>query len=224
MQLQGKVINFLGDSITEGSGMQGCMHLRYHQVIKRDYGLKEANIYGIGGSRLAHQIRVSAKPRYDLCFAGRADTMDVDADMVVVYGGVNDYIHGDAPFGKDGDVTPDTFVGAVHYLMQFLKNTYKNKPIVFMTPARCYFKGVSCNEVSTYPCKKPDARPLLDYVRVIKETGKALDVPVLDLYNQLGIDPNIEEDYNQYTVDGLHFNQFGHAAIAKCLGAFLENL
>ena len=37
------------------------------------------------------------------------------------------------------------------------------------------------NGVSTYPCKKPDARPLLDYVRVIKETGKAFDIPVLDL-------------------------------------------
>jgi lysophospholipase L1-like esterase len=224
MQLQDKVVNFLGDSITEGTGMQGQLQLRYHQIVKRELGLKEANIYGIGGSRLAHQMRPSARPRWDLCFVGRADTMDVNADMVVVYGGVNDWIHGDAPFGKWGDNTPDTFCGAVYYLMRFLKNTYANKPIIFMTPARCLFNGISSNGVSTHPYKHPDCKPLIEYVNVIKQTGETFQISVLDLYDGLGIDPNNEEDNKKYTVDGLHFNAAGHAAIAEYLKEFIQKL
>ena len=224
MEMQGKTVNFLGDSITEGKCMEDKLHLCYHQLVKENLGLKQANVYGIGGSRLAHQRRASANPRFDLCFAGRANTMDVNADMVVVYGGVNDWIHGDAPFGEIGDTTPDTFCGAVYFLMRFLCTTYKKKPIVFMTPARCYFRGISCYGVSTHEYKQADAKPLLDYVNVIKETAKRFPVSVLDLYDGLGVDPNDENDYKTYTADGLHFNEFGHAKIAEKLGEFLLNL
>ena len=56
--------------------------------------LKKVNNYGIGGTRIAHQNVPSEKPRYDLCFCGRAYNMERNADIIVVYGGVNDYIHG----------------------------------------------------------------------------------------------------------------------------------
>ncbi len=224
MQLQGKIVNFLGDSITEGAGMQGKMHLRYHQVIQRDCGLKTANVYGVGGTRFAYQTKPSPSPKWDLYFPGRAITMDTSADIVVVYGGVNDYIHGDAPFGQTGDTQPTTFCGAVRYLMEYLKNTYKGKPIVFMSPARCYYQGVSCLQVSPRECKHPDSKPLQAYVDVIKRTGEALSIPVLDLYDALGIDPSNAEDYQKYTVDGLHFNEFGHAVIAQKLKEFLLSL
>lgn len=39
--------------------------------------------------------------------------MDRNCDIVVVYGGVNDYAHGDAPIGTPEDTTPSTFYGAV---------------------------------------------------------------------------------------------------------------
>lgn len=42
--------------------------------------LGKVNNYGIGGTRLAHQVRPSEKPRYDLCFCGRAYEMDTTAD------------------------------------------------------------------------------------------------------------------------------------------------
>lgn len=224
MQLQGKIVNFLGDSITEGVGVQTCLQLRYHQVMKRNYRLKEANVYGIGGSRLAHQRMPSAKPRWDLCFAGRAATMAENADMVVVYGGVNDWFHGDAPFGVVSDTTPSTFCGAVRYLMNYLKSAYANKPIIFMTPARCCFNGISSNGISSHEYKQADAKPLKAYVEAIQQIGECCGVYVLDLYDGLGIDPNNPADKEQYTVDGLHFNAAGHAAIADRLGEFLSKL
>ena len=51
--------------------------------------------------------------------------------------------------------------------------------------------------------KLPDAKPLLFYVETIKETAKQFDIPVLDLYHTLGIDPHNEEQRLGLTVDGL---------------------
>ena len=224
MKLEGLTVNFLGDSITEGTGVINVAENRYDNRLKRMYNLGVINNYGIGGTRLAHQEKPSDKPRYDLCFCGRAYNMDPGADLIVVYGGVNDYIHGDAYFGRMEDRTPETFCGAVYFLMELLKTLYPGTPVVFMTPAHCHFRGVSDSEVSPRPVKKPDAKPLAEYVRVIKERGKELGIPVLDLFENLGIDPNNEEEMTLYTEDGLHFNDYGHAYIARALGDFLTAL
>lgn len=224
MKLEGKIIDFLGDSITEGVGVTDRSNNRYDNVLKKACKLKAIYNYGIGGTRLAHQSAPSEKPRYDLCFCGRAYDLNPDADIIVVYGGVNDYIHGDAPIGKFGDETPATFYGAVRFLMNLLKTTYPGKVIVFMAPARLCYDGMNGLAPSNRPMKKPDALPLYSYVEIIKKTAALFDIPVLDLYNELGIDPMQEEDKVKYTDDGLHFNDAGHHIIAKCLQQFLEAL
>ena len=72
--------------------------------------------------------------------------------------------------------------------------------------------------------KKPDAKPLAEYVKVVKARGAELGIPVLDLYENLGIDPNNEEDMARYTEDGLHFNDDGHEILARVLGDFLTSI
>ncbi|MBQ8310035.1 MAG: SGNH/GDSL hydrolase family protein [Clostridia bacterium] len=224
MKLEGKIINFLGDSITEGVGVADRANNRYDNILKKECKLKATYNYGIGGTRLAHQSVPSEKPRHDLCFCGRAYDLNRDADIVVVYGGINDYIHGDAPVGQPGDKTPATFCGAVWFLMHLLREEFGEKPIVFMTPAHCCFNGVIDSNPSTRAIKRADAMPVIGYVNIIKETAKQFDIAVLDLYHNLGIDPNNAEEREKYTSDGLHFNDAGHHILAKVLKEFLEAL
>lgn len=225
MNIQGFKVNFLGDSITEGAGVTDCANCRYDNRLAAMLRLSAVNNYSISGTRLAHQIHPSEKPRYDLCFCGRAYDMDTTADMVIVYGGVNDYIHGDAPFGEIGDTTPATFCGGVYFLMHYLRETYGDKPIIFMTPARCFLrKEVDDRVVSTHAKKLPGGKPLVAYVDVILETAKKFDIPVLDLYRNLGLDPHDPECFDTYTTDGLHFNDAGHAILAQRLKEFIETL
>lgn len=223
MELQGKIINFLGDSITEGIGVNDQRN-RYDNIIRREYGLLENRNYGVAGTRIAHQSVPSHVPRYDLCFCGRAYLMNPDADAVVVFGGVNDYIHGDAPFGTMDDATPATYCGAVNFLMNYLKTAYEGKPIVFITPAHMCLRGVTDSIVSPRPIKKPDSKPLKAYVEVIKDIGKHLDVPTLDLFEKFPIDPNDAEQSKRYTADGLHLNDEAHLILAKIIGDFLLSL
>lgn len=225
MNIQGFKVNFLGDSITEGVGVEDIANCRYDNRLAAMCQLSATNNYGIGGTRLAHQIHPSEKPRHDLCFCGRVYNMDTTADMVIVYGGVNDYIHGDAPFGEMGDTTPATFCGAVYFLMNYLRENYPQKPLVFMTPARCCFlKELDDMKPSTHAPQQSDRRPLLPYVDVILETGKKFDIPVLDMYRTLGLDPHDPQCFDTYTTDGLHFNDAGHAVIAQRLKEFIDSI
>lgn len=224
MNIKGFKVNFLGDSITEGSGVENQEN-RYDNRIFKMCELSAANRYAISGSRIAHQVHPSEKPRYDLCFCGRAYDMDETADMVIVYGGVNDFIHGDAPFGEIGDTTPATYCGGVYFLMNYLRETYGNKPIIFMTPARMFLrKEVSDLIPSTHAKKLTKGKPLIDYVEVILQTSKQFDIHILNLYKELGIDPHNPEDFETYTMDGLHFNDIGHEKIANLLKNFIESI
>ena len=219
------VVNFLGDSITFGVGVSDLQNGRYDHRIAKMLEPAKINNYSVNGSRLAHQSFPSAKPWYDLCFCGRAYEMDANADMVIVFGGVNDYIHGDAPFGEAGDTTPATFCGGVYYLMNYLREIYGDKPIIFMTPARCFLRHeVDDLYPSVHAAKRVPGKPLKAYADVISETAKQFDIRVLDLYNNLGIDPHIPEQFEKYTTDGLHLNDEGHALLAQKLKELIESM
>ena len=224
MNVKGYKVNFLGDSITEGSGLTD-MNDCYFNIVSDALGFSKVNNYSIGGTRLAHQSRPSIRPRYDLCFCGRAYDMDHSADMVIVYGGVNDYFHGDAPFGEIGDVIADTYCGAVYFLMNYLRETYGERPIIFLTPARAFLRHeIDDRFPSTHATKRIEGKPLVDYADVIIETAKQFGIHVLDLYRDLGINPLDPEDFEKYTVDGLHFNAEGHKVLANKLKDFIETL
>ena len=223
MELKGKRVAFLGDSITQGAGVNDINN-RYDNVMKRECELVEVFNYGIGGTRIAYQSKPSSWPCHDLYFCGRAYLIPERSDIVIVYGGANDYLHGDAPVGEIGDTSPATFAGAIRFLMDYLSTRFKDKTVVFLTPARMCIGDVDGSAPSTYPGKKPGGSPLEDYRNIIKETAKIYDLPVFDTYDMLGIDPTIDEDKEKYTSDGLHFNDAGHAILAKKLAEFISAL
>ena len=222
MNLEGLKINFLGDSITEGHGTSGADKI-YHALLKEDAKLAEARNYGIGGTRFAVQKGTDARPKDDYVdvnsFCERFDKMDDDADVVVVFGGTNDYGHGDAQMGSFYDTTPDTFYGACHYLFKGLIKKYMGKPIVIMTPLH------RTEEYWVPSPKLPGTYGILrDYVNIIREVAECYGLPVLDLYATSAMQPEIDEIRDAYIPDGLHPNDKGHEVIAKMLKKFLETL
>lgn len=228
MNLEGKIVNFLGDSITEGVGVTDIENERYDNVIKKICNLKKVNNYGISGTRIAYQAKPSEEPRYDLYFCGRAYDLDKNADITVVYGGINDYMHGDALFGNLSDKTPGTFCGAVEFLMTILKELYHDTKIVFLTPAHSrfeYFKGVVDETKPSIMDNKPsDAKPVEEYVNVIVKKGMEHNIPVLNLFEKLPVNPNKKTDREKYTVDGLHLNPSGNKVLAETIIKFLKSL
>ena len=220
MELKGKTINFLGDSITEGAGTSGPEKI-YPAVIARNEGLKVARNYGIGGTRIARQTGKSAEEKFDLDFCMRVDEMDPHADAVVVFGGTNDWGHGDAFLGCMNDRTPWTFYGALHFLYARLYERYPESEIVVATPLHRVGEENPGRRRERHPAVHP---PLSTYVEIIREVARYYALPVLDLYATSGIQPNLAACRERYCPDGLHPNDAGHAILARKIAAFLKCL
>lgn len=219
MDFKGKKAVFLGDSITEGHGTSGAEHI-YVSLMKQRLGLSDVVNYGIGGTRIAKQQIPSAVARHDLDFVSRADEMDEDADLVVVFGGTNDFGHGDAPFGKLSDRTADTFCGACHVLFEKLMNKYPQAQIVVMTPLHRSNEDNPRGDGN----KPEDVATLSEYVDCIKVIARGFSIPVLDLFAVSGIQPKLEIMREHFCPDGLHPNDAGHIRIADRLEGFLKTL
>ena len=218
MDIKGLKINFLGDSITEGVGVSDVDHT-YWSILGRESGATVRG-YGVSGTRFAKQIKPSDEPRYDLNFIMRAQEMDDDADVVVVFGGTNDFGHGDAPIGDPTDRTADTFWGACHTLFSDLINKYPAATIVVMTPLH----RSNEDNVRGDGFKAEDVAPLVTYVNIIKEVAAYYSLPLLDLWSVSGIQPRVDILKEKYCPDGLHPNDAGHVLIANRLMGFLKGL
>lgn len=214
MNLNGIKANFFGDSITEGHGTTDKANKVYHALIGAKYNMIARN-YGIGGTRIARQqVPTEGKPRHDLDYCLRVEEMDKDADLVVIFGGTNDYGHGDAPFGEEDDRTPDSFIGACHHLFRRAVELYPTARIVVMTPLH--------REGENTPNRH--GRKLCEYVEVIRRVAEHYSLPVIDLWKISGIQPEIEAIKERYCPDGLHPNDEGHKRMAEIIEASLLGL
>lgn len=215
MELKNKIINFLGDSITEGCGTTGEL-ARFSHLIEYRCGLKRANNYGIGGTRIADQVhKPSACERHDLYFCGRCKDMDPEADINVVFGGTNDYGHGDAPIGTPDDRTPETYWGACHYLCRALIETYPHAVNVICTPL---------HRLNENAPSSGNGLPLSRYVEILREVADYYSIPVLDLWKVSGMQPAVPTIQTLYMPDGLHPNDAGHILLADRMIGFLQAL
>lgn len=214
MELSGKKINFLGDSITEGC-CASLPSLGYVELIRELAGLAQARNYGIGGTRIARQHIPSDEAKYDLDFCSRCQEMDPDADIVIVFGGTNDHGHGDAPMGNDDDRSPDTFTGACHYLWSKLLSLYPKSRIVVLTPL---------HRVDEDRPKGDGNWVLADYVRILHTTAEQYGLSVCDLYHTSAIQAHIPQVAEKLTTDGLHPNDTGHRILAEEIIAYLKDL
>lgn len=213
METEGKTINFLGDSITFGVGAS-CDDKCYVNVFKK---LSKANVnnYGISGTRIAKQIKpycIDCDP-YD--FVSRYTQMD-DADVVFVFGGTNDFGHGDAELGDFSSSNPYTFCGALNILLKGLCVKYCGKVIILVTPLH------RCTENERV--FSDSGHQFTEYIDAIIEAGRRFSVPVLDLYATSGIQAEIPEIKELLIPDGLHPSDAGHSIIAHRMYNFIKSL
>lgn len=209
MELKQAKLNFLGDSITEGCGVAAPENFFVNRIAAKTGAI--CRNYGIGGTRIARQQTPSEVEIWDRDFPSRVAEMDPDADIVVVFGGTNDYGHGDAPFGQMADRSVDTFYGALHVLYTSLRQRFPHAKIVVLTPLHRLY------EAETEP-------NLPAYVQAIHEVAAAYSLPVLDLYANCKLNPADPEIMERYVPDGLHPNDAGHAILAEDILRFLEQL
>jgi len=201
--LKGKKLNYLGDSITYGGA-----YTPFTTYLTNVYDCIARN-YGIAGSTIQYDAdRNPMSVRY-------AD-MDDDAEIVACMGGTNDYWN-NLPLGQMGDTTYNTYYGALDVLIQGMIAKYPTAFFYMVTPPHGYNGGNFDGEA------KSNAGSMQDIANAVKEVSAKYGVPVLDVFNEGGLYPKIQEQYDAYYADGVHLNNAGQQKLAQMHYKFIES-
>lgn len=218
MELTGLTIAFIGDSITEGIGATSG-ECSFPSAFFKNTDIKKALNYGVSGTRIARQKKTFMNySEWDSDFISRVDIIDKDSDCIVVCGGINDYMHGDAELGCMGDSTEYTFYGAMDILINKLKSKFPQKLLIFMTPI--HFVEEKAPEYAHIN----KGYYFYEYLEAIKKVCEYHSVIVFDLYSEIGIDSKNIKDKEEFYSDTIHLNDKGYKRIAEKLEVFLKNL
>lgn len=219
MELKGKKILFLGDSITEGVGVQNPEN-RFVDRIAAMTGALSLN-YGVGGTKIQNMVFQYENQVKNESFIMRVDRMEEKADVIVVFGGTNDWGEGDAELGSMQDRDPHTFYGACHTLFNKLLNKYPEAEILVLTPL--HRRRETVPEADGLRHIENDTI-LVDYVNIIKEVAEFYSLPLLDLWKCSKMQPAVEIIKEKFMPDGLHPNDAGHEILANRIINFLKTL
>lgn len=207
-------IAFLGDSITAGAGAS-CEENRYSTRLCKMIGAVEQN-YGVGGTRIAKQNAPSECPQFDEDFLTRFEQMK-DADFVFVFGGTNDYGHGDADFGDENSCDEHTFCGAVRTLASKLFAKYGKDNVCFILPLRRFDEDNPCGEFGQQSKIRPS---LKQYVAAEEKIVESFGIDCLNLRDVMPV-PHTNEP-SEFYVDGLHPTDKGHALLAEYVAKYIS--
>ena len=225
----GKRVGFLGDSMTDPSN-KAASH-KYCAVLERDLGIK-AQVFARSGFMWDKMLDKAVELR---------DSLGDDVDAIFIFCGTNDFNH-NRPIGEfyseatvetnvNGQMTPRrhrvwsqdpaTLAGSMNRALFFLKSNYPDIPIFIMTPIhRGYAKFGDKNVQPDEDFANGLGLYIEDYVAEIKRGAMYWSIPVIDLYGESGILPNLRSNdvfISNEETDRLHPSDAGHERIAKML-------
>lgn len=196
----GKRMAILGDSITAMNGFQG--KLREYTGLDFIY---QNDTYAISGTQLTGTNQ---------SFTQRAPTITKRVDVIMVFGGTNDF-HVGAPIGDISDPAgTDTLYAALRSICETFKREFPDTIVFFATPLqRTNPPGSGSLEGINGAGLTLDA-----YAEAIIKICAEFEYPVLDFYHTSKI---TKDTSAQYLFDGLHPNQDGFEVLAKEIAEFM---
>jgi lysophospholipase L1-like esterase len=209
----GRTINCLGDSITYGAGGTSWT-VSLPKLLKAT-----VNNYGVSGTGIINNGINSFLQRYSNM---------VNADLICVWGGVNDHHWRDDPavysFGDMTSTSDKSFYGALKQLCEGLINKYPTSSIMFITPMKN--AGYISGTTSTPNWNQTNrlGKTLTDYRNAIIQVCDYYSIPVLDFYAMSGISPMVNNQSTAFLVDGLHPNAEGNVKLSSKIASFMNNL
>ena len=205
----------LGDSITEGVGVENPENLWVNILNAEDWVIKAQNV-GSSGTTIAVPPDEALRP---YAFVRRYTDIDERSALIFVFGGTNDYGN-DVPLGTPTDTDPMTFYGALNTLVAGLKEKYPNAILLFATPLQRDDTRLGAPETTPY---NGAGATMENYRQAILAVCEANGIETLDLWNLEGMRLG-DDTFSTYYADGLHPNDEGSAFMAKTIIAKMKEL
>ncbi|MBE6925145.1 MAG: SGNH/GDSL hydrolase family protein [Ruminococcaceae bacterium] len=224
----GKSVNVLGDSMTAGTGTDKV----FHEWLGQLCGFATVNAYGLAGSSIAPKVdMVPAWEEGVQSFYERYTSMG-NADAIIVFGGVNDWVTG-RTLGTMADTGTDTFYGAMKALCAGLIARYPVKPIYVFSSLQNDYVNRPANDLAGTQWEgntegyNRKGHKLQDYTAAMGEVCAAYGISFCSLTDNLfyGLSGVLGGNgvNGIYGSDGLHPNAAGHKRIALKMAGFVNS-
>lgn len=145
--------------------------------------------------------------------------IDFDAaEILVIEHGVNDYLAGVPLENPQDPFDVHTYAGALRQTLKNLQEAYPQTRVILVTPTYCWFlfEELNCENNNT------GNGVLEDYVNLELAIAAEFGVEILDNYHESGIGDTGEfEEWETYTMDGLHLNETGRRLVAERIARFI---
>ena len=146
-------------------------------------------------------------------------------DILTIAYGVNDYTGGKSLDNADDPDAVGCYGGALRYSIEKLLAAFPNIRPVIVTPAWCFWPTTDGTEPQTSDTRyfNAEQNTLPDFVQKCVEIANEYHVPVVDAYNELGVN-KFNRSYWFPAGDGIHHNAAGRKAMAKLLSGTVAKL
>ncbi len=158
-------------------------------------------------------------------FSEIVDELDVldfsSVQTVIISYGMNDYTTGRPITNPENPEDPYTMEGAMRTGIRYLRQSYPQLRIIFISPTYCWFANTQGSTNDTCETSDYGGGYMEDYVKAQSRIAEECGVEYVDLYH--GYYPHeAYEDWQLYTNDGIHPNEMGRQKIANTLVELLR--
>ena len=226
-------VQLFGDSITDDLWGDGRTWASVLQDYLPGYELTIVNS-AVAGSGYGFRTHANPNPnRYpdkqwnyidDLFYDG---TFETDSDVVIVFGGTNNWAggaprigdFGDKPIIDENSVTHTSLYSCVYYVIKTVSET-SDALLILVTPPQRYNSVDEGRDTDSY------GTPLNSLNNTLKQVCDAITYSA-DYYGIPCVDLNAELGWNRinvdsFTIDGLHPNDAGDNMIAKLIASEIQ--
>ena len=199
-------ISFLGDSITYGYGLQ--TEEKFVTILEKRFGVS-INNQSVSGSEISTADGLADS------FVKRVENITA-CDICFVFGGTNDYWHGNVEINGNSN---DTLEGGLKAVLTYLYETVGVHQVVVVTPFKQYFQshyGIGYDK---------GHGTLTDFVNKIIDVAKYFGADVIDLFNGNNIEaiPETPVRTARLLQDGVHPTAIGNYVLANIFTEYIKS-
>lgn len=203
-----KKITCFGDSITAQNQWQPWV-VQYFNCTMVNKGVGGTTVFNNGNKEVIEgELRESW-----MCSDDRINLIPSDSDVILVFGGHNDFGYNNLEMGVlgDGNLIDSTFKSAYSLMLKKLVNKFPNALIITMTPVGGRTETEKGNTDKQFYIRD---LCMTDFANAVKEVSAYYGIPCIDINGESRISTL---NHDTYIADVIHANSEGGKLIANAV-------
>lgn len=211
-KFDGTKLVILGDDYAFGVGPSNITTESYQSLLKNDYGFTIYN-YALSGATAGSYDSSMYEEKCVITQIETAKDKIASSDLLYLMIGSNDFKYGSCSIGNNDDLDTTSFKGSLNTI---IRNIYKINPSIGIIISTPVYRARLTDSSNIIDCDTITVNNyyLYNFANAIIDISNIYHIPVLDLYNEFGIN---KYNYTSYLVNGMYLNAFSQKRLSSAV-------